>query len=337
MKKKTPTDILPPEYYDKIIVSDSGGKDSLACLLHVLEKTDDALLDRVRPRIELWHQDVEGENPDPIMDWPCTMDYVTATANSLNLTLVTSWRDGGFMREMNRQDETTAGVTYVRDGQRVHLPNVRGIRGTRGKFPQKTSDLSVRWCSAALKIDVAARVLANDPACQDQKILFITGERAQESGARANLLPAEVHRASTRKRVVTHWRPILHWKEDEVWRIIQRWRIRPHPAYLIGFGRVSCMACIFADKDQWASIRLLAPERFQKLVLKEEAVGVTIDRRLSLPMQADLGTEFVSAAPERWKRIALGQERFTPEMFFLPTAERWTTPPGAYKRCSGPT
>jgi tRNA(Ile)-lysidine synthase TilS/MesJ len=40
--------------YDVIVVAFSGGKDSIACVLHLLE------LGGPRERIELWHHDVDG-------------------------------------------------------------------------------------------------------------------------------------------------------------------------------------------------------------------------------------------------------------------------------------
>lgn len=119
------------------------------------------------------------------MDWPCTHAYVKATAEALHIPLVISWRDGGFVREMLRDKEPTDGVSYERNGSRINLPTVRATTGTRLKFPQVSADLSVRWCSAYLKIDVMARVLNNDPAYQGKKVLVVTVERREESSARS--------------------------------------------------------------------------------------------------------------------------------------------------------
>jgi 3'-phosphoadenosine 5'-phosphosulfate sulfotransferase (PAPS reductase)/FAD synthetase len=234
--------LLPLDQYDVIAVSYSGGKDSLACLLHLLE------LGVPREKIELHHNDVDGHG-EPLMDWPCTPAYVKATGEALGIPVVFSWRDGGFVREMLRDKTPTAPVSYEREGQRVSLPTVRATEGTRLKFPQVSADLSVRWCSAYLKIDPFARVLTNDPAYQGKKILVVTGERGQESPARSKYEAAETHRTNTKSRTVHQWRPILDWKEEQVWNVIERWRVRPHPSYQLGFSRTSCLPCIFSNDD----------------------------------------------------------------------------------------
>ena len=258
--------LLPLGEYDKILVSYSGGKDSLACLLHLLD------LGVPREKIELHHQDVDGHG-EPLMDWPCTPAYVKATGEALGIPVVFSWREGGFVREMLRDHAPTAAVSYEREGRRVTLPTVRLTEGTRLKFPQVSADLSVRWCSSALKIDPFARVMTNEPAYQGKKILVVTGERGEESSARAKYEDAEPHRTDSKRRLVHHWRPILDWKEKQVWEIIERWRVRPHPAYALGWGRTSCLACIFGNEDQWASVSAIAPERFKRIAAARKGLS----------------------------------------------------------------
>lgn len=73
--------LLPLEDYDKIIVLFSGGKNSLACVLDLMERGVP------REKIELWHHDIDGGHPTRKMDWPVTQNYVRAVAEYLGITL----------------------------------------------------------------------------------------------------------------------------------------------------------------------------------------------------------------------------------------------------------
>ena len=322
--------LLPLDQYDVIAVGYSGGKDSLAALLD--------LLDRGVPpsKIELHHHDIDGQG-EKLMDWPCTHAYVQATAGALGIPIVFSWREGGFVREMLRDNAPTAPVVYEREGERTVLPTKRETPGTRLKFPQVSADLSVRWCSAYLKIDVMARVLANNPAYQGKRILVVTGERRQESSARAKYVESEDHRTNTKARAVHQWRNVIDWSEEQVWDVIKRWNVRPHPAYQVGFGRTSCLACIFGDSDQWASVEKLSPERFKRIAQLERDFRSTIRKGQTVEDLAARGKEFVSEKPSELRALAMAPDGFTKEMFFLAPGERWTPPAGAYKRCGGPS
>lgn len=322
--------LLPLDQYDVIALGYSGGKDSLAALLDLLERG-------VPPsKIELHHHDIDGQG-EALMDWPCTRAYVQATAEALGIPVVFSWREGGFVREMLRDNVPTAPVAYERSGERVSLPTKRETAGTRMKFPQVSADLSVRWCSAYLKIDVMARVLANDPAYQGKKVLVVTGERRQESSARSKYAEAEPHRTNTKSRTVHQWRNVIDWSEEQVWDIIRRWNIRPHPAYQLGWGRTSCLACIFGDSDQWASVKTIAPERFKRIAGLERDFRSTIRKGQSVEEIAARGREFVSDKPSELRALAMSPDAFTKDMFFLAYGETWMPPAGAYKRCGGPS
>ncbi len=88
--------------YRRFVVAFSGGKDSLAALLHLLN------LGAPAHAIELHHHDVDGQGPT-FMDWPCTPGYVHAIAKHLGIALYVSWREGGFARELARDDAVCRG------------------------------------------------------------------------------------------------------------------------------------------------------------------------------------------------------------------------------------
>jgi len=334
MPKVVKRDMLPLTEYDYIIVSYSGGKDSVACYLQLLEQGVDP------SRIELWHNHVDGApGSELFFDWPITEAYCRAFAESFGSQLYFSWREGGINREMHRDNTPTAGVTFEHhtdEGEFTTTALVGSPQakpGIRRKFPQVTANLSQRFCSAAAKIDVASRAITNQPRFKGKQTLFITGERAQESTARANYNITESHRNDVKSRFIDAWRPVHSWDERAVWDIMQRHNVRAHPAYELGFGRVSCFNCIFASKDQQASIKVLDPERFEWVCSKEEEFGFTIQRKDSWRETAPKGTPYpaILANPEI-AAMAMSKDY---HVNIRPT--KWTLPAGAFGEATGPT
>lgn len=320
---------VDPSSYDVVIVAFSGGKDSLACLLHLLE------LGVPRAKLELWHHDVDGREGSRLMDWPCTRAYCRAIAAAFGVPLFCSWKEGGFEREMLRQDAATARIAFeTPDGMRY--AGGAGKPNTRLQFPQVSPDLSVRWCSAYLKIDVCAAAIRGQARFLGKRVLVVTGERAQESAARAKYKPFEPHRADLRDgrtpRHVDQWRPVHAWDEREVWAIIERWLVNPHPAYRLGFGRVSCARCIFGNPDQWASARMVDPAAFDVVAAYERRFGKTIQRKLTVIQLADRGTPYKMSAEDM---RAAQSTRFDEHVFL--TGTTWKLPRGAFGDACGPT
>lgn len=318
--------------YDHVVLFTSGGKDATACLLDLLERGVDAA------RIELHHHEVDGRGA-AFMDWPVTGAYVAAQTAAFGLPLFRSWRAGGFEREMLRQDAPTAPILFETP-HGVMRTGGAGPRNTRLLFPQTSADLSVRWCSAALKIGVGAACIAGQDRFLGRRTLVVTGERAQEGAARARYATFEPHRTDTRggsrrPRHVDHWRPVHGWDEGRVWDALQRHGVRPHPAYELGWSRLSCMACIFGSAAQWSTIRLIAPALFERIAAYEERFGRTIQRARSIRALADLGRPYPAAlARPDLVALALGETWHLP-IVGLPSA--WTLPAGAFGEAAGPT
>jgi 3'-phosphoadenosine 5'-phosphosulfate sulfotransferase (PAPS reductase)/FAD synthetase len=318
--------------YDTILVFLSGGKDSIAALDAVLAAGADPGL------IELHHHDVDG-GEDRMMDWPVTTAYCRTLATRFGLPLFTSWKEGGFAREMLRQNAPTAPIRYESPaGSRVAGGD--GPANTRLRFPQVSADLSVRWCSAYLKIMVADALIRGDDRFLGRRTLVVTGERAEESAARARYASFEPHRTDTRngrrrRRHVDHWRPVHRWRERDVWDALCRRGVVPHVGYQLGWGRLSCMACIFMSANQAASIRFMAPAMFEALAAYECRFGCTIKRGLSLHALADHGRPYdqVLSRPDL-VRLALSDTWDVP----IRVASRsWRLPAGAFGDNAGPS
>ena len=333
-KSKAHTEPIDVLSYDRSIVAMNGGKDSVACLLHLLE------CGVPRDLIEIHHHNVDGEETgeDGLMDWPVTADYCRKLAQAFGLRYSQSWRERGFFGEMMRQDQPTAPVSipFHVDGKRM-LVGGAGKPNTRRKFPQVTANLAQRWCSSSLKISCMDAWISNDPQFLQGKTLVITGERAQESKARANYHEFEPHRKDNRngmrvQRFVDHWRPIHKLDEQQVWAIMERWRVVPHPAYALGFSRCSCRPCIFGNKNQWATVKFIAPAQFARIEKHEREFGLTIHRTLSVGQLAAQGSPYPAANNDYWLKVA-NQHTYTGNIF----TDNWVLPAGAYGEGCGPT
>jgi 3'-phosphoadenosine 5'-phosphosulfate sulfotransferase (PAPS reductase)/FAD synthetase len=168
--------LLPFEEYDLIVVLISGGKDSVACYLKLIE------LGVPKEKIEFWHHDIDGGHPTRRMDWKCTQNYVKALADAEGVKLRVSYRVNGFFGELYRIgasepiewiDPDTGEIRQcklssnylkcreLKEQATEEMEELLKQYGYRMKFPAKTGDLSRRWCSAYLKICVADTVVSN--------------------------------------------------------------------------------------------------------------------------------------------------------------------------------
>ena len=126
---------------------------------------------------------------------------------------------------------------------------------------------------------------------------------------------------------------MIDWSEEKIWEIFEEFKVQPHPAYYLGFSRVSCMTCIFSGPDHWATIRDIAPDRFRMLVELEKELGHKVDAKLTLEQMADGGKSFVDTYPEaaNWIAKALVNE-FKPEDILT---DKWVLPDGAFGGLGG--
>lgn len=324
------------DFYDKFIITFSGGKDSMATFLYLLE------LGVPLQRIELWHHLVDGREGSELMDWPVTEDYCRKFAEHFGVPIYFQWLEGGFEREMQRDNQGKAKTWFETPDGLSSAGGKENKKGTRLKFPQVSGNLSVRWCSSYLKIDVCAAAIRNQKRFDKLRTLVISGERGEESPQRETYEIFEIDRSGlskskeslhairSRNRWIDRLRPIKNWTEDLVWAIIERWRIVVHPCYFLNFSRCSCMRCIFGDKDHFATINFLDPKNQSLMNRYETQFGVTMKRDIDLISLIESGTVYQQVLDDDYNS-QLAMSKIYYGQIVLPVNEEWKLPAGAYK------
>jgi len=163
-----------------------------------------------------------------------------------------------------------------------------------------------------------------------KRTCLVTGERAEESSARAKYQIAEPHKTSNGKRMVWQWRPVHQWSEREVWAILERHRIRAHSACFLGWSRCNCMTCIFGSPSQWATVAQIAPRKVIQIRQYEQDFGVTLWRDGDIEKAIARGTPY--AMNHEHVRVAMAEDYVLP--IFM---ENWALPSGAFGEAAGPT
>lgn len=338
--------------YDEVIVALSGGKDSVSLVLYIKELMQEQ---GATAKLSCWHHSVDGapHGPDgqgihgippdgPLMDWPCTEDYCRKFCQHIGVPLELSWLEGGFRREMLRQD-TPKARTFFETPHGLKSTGGKGPNNTRMVFPQVSADLKVRWCSAYLKIDVADVALGNQPErFNGKRTLFLTGERREESTARSKYKEFELHRkhapSGRLNRHIDHWRAVIDWSEEQIWSIFKKYGIVPHPCYRLGFSRCSCLTCIFSSDDQMATLWEIAQNYVKMQADYEKAFGKTVHRSRSVMERVLRGTPYEALKEpdiEQVIRQAMGRT-YTGPIFVPP--DQWQLPAGAFgEDKAGPT
>lgn len=170
----------------------------------------------------------------------------------------------------------------------------------KGRFPSAKA----RFCTQELKIEpIESRVFA--PIIDTgNEVVSWQAVRKQESRARANLRERE----STIGIVYAYeiYRPILEWSVQDVFAMHKRHGILPNPLYEQGLGRVGCMPCIHARKDELYEIARRFPAEIERVAEWERLVGMASKRGASSFFKYDdnMGTDIHEVV--EWSKTVRG-------------------------------
>ena len=233
---------VPPECGEMIrrgalvAVNHSGGKDSQAMTI---------LLSRIIPR----EQTIVVHAPLGEVEWPGTMAHIEATIPEgvpLILAPVTSGKS-----LLDRVEE-------------------------RGKWP----DPARRWCTSNFKASPIARELRRHLKTHARfggRFVNCLGIRRDESHARAKRMPWKRNdRMGVAGREVFDWLPIFDLSTEDVFRIIRDAGQSPHPAYLQGMSRMSCVFCIMASRSDLRTAAQLQQDLYRRYAALERRIGHTL-------------------------------------------------------------
>ena len=268
---------------DKVQLGFSGGKDSTACYLLLLELGIDFLpafadTDNEHPwTVEFannLHHQVDGPEVVTVKKAPYTAERWQQKRDRLRVTLakdhtITQGKRRGEIIPGFPEDIVEEMVSFVRPSGNMFLD----LCIIHGMFPLRRS----QFCTQELKLEPAREQIIIPWLEQGYDVVSVAGIRSDESRVRATYAPFE--QDLTKEYVpympttVYRWNPILDWTWEDVFAMHKRHNVDPNPLYSKGMGRVGCMPCIHATKPEIRQIAMRFPEQLERIAEWEEIMG----------------------------------------------------------------
>lgn len=243
-----------------ILCSVSGGKDSTATLTLAIDR---------HPR-----ENISGVFCDTGNEHQLTYDYVRYLEDATGVPI--KWLKQDFTDWWWRRRD------YVRDKwpekgvpddaiERALAVYELGPTGNpyldlciiKNRFPSRRAQFCTQFLKTEPATEYALGLIERHGAIESWQ-----GVRAEESPNRANLPERE-----DRGGGLTIVRPIHKWTAEQVFAQSRKHGIKPNPLYSMGMGRVGCMPCINAAKDEILEISKRFPDHFDRIAEWERIVG----------------------------------------------------------------
>jgi len=151
---------------------------------------------------------------------------------------------------------------------------------------QMWPDMKNRWCTSYLKTGATDKWIRANRNILGERMLFITGERRDESPRRAKYPELDWHSTTLKTervgRFIAHWyRPVLDYEKGKMFEYGKGLGIDPHPCYEY-VSRCSCMFCIFMPNRHTVENMRNHPAEAKKWIQAELKIGHTWKKGQSL-------------------------------------------------------
>lgn len=276
------------------IVSVSGGKDSTALLLLAIER-DTPNLQAVFADTGHEHQQtyeyVQYLNDKVFPIRTVRADFTEQIARK-RLYVENKWPEKGVPLE-----------TVQRALQTLHPTGnpFLDLCIWKGRFPSTKA----RFCSEELKRNPIIEQVQMPLLDAGHEIYSWQGVRADESTARRNLPELEDVGGG-----LWNYRPILQWTAEQCFEMHKKHGIKHNPLYEQGMGRVGCMPCIHARKDELLEISKRFPEEINRVAEWERIVSAASKRGSStFGIGVDISVASIHSVVE-WSKTSHGGKQY---------------------------
>lgn len=258
------------------VVSVSGGKDSAATSIVALE---------TQPRESLRFVSCDTGNEHD--NWH---DYLAYMERTLGISInILPKRD--FSEQIERKREYVVNHWQKKGASQVDIDRAtRALQPTgnpfldlciwKGRFPSRKA----QFCTQELKtIPMVEYQMGLIDAGECEAVWSWQGVRIDESEARRARLECPVHPSFSKffeeqGAGIYTYRPILRWKAEDCFEAHRIYGLEPNPLYKEGMGRVGCMPCINAGKDELLQISKRFPHHIDRIEYWETSVGMASKR-----------------------------------------------------------